>query len=83
MMARITVVATEHPVPLPSGQRVQTLANDPDGSDVELDMFIQRRLDAGELREMTGAELAAAERRATAAAKAAAAPKAAAAAKEG
>lgn len=48
-MARITVVATEHPVPLPDGRFVRTAAEEPDGIELELDMFVHRRIDAGEL----------------------------------
>jgi len=49
-MPRITVVATEHPVPLPNGRLVLPAAEEPEGMDVELDLFIRRRLSAGELR---------------------------------
>ncbi len=52
-MARLTVVATEHPVPLPDGRTVQTAAVNPAGTSVERDIFIHRRIAAGELVELT------------------------------
>jgi len=55
-MARITVVATEHPVPLPDGRFVRTAAEEPDGVDLELDLFVRRRIDAGELAEIKTAD---------------------------
>ena len=48
-MARITVVATEHPVPLPDGRFVRTAAEEPGGLELEADLFVRRRLEAGEL----------------------------------
>lgn len=55
-MARINVVATEHPVPLPDGRFVRTAAEDPDGVELELDLFVRRRMDAGELAELPPSE---------------------------
>lgn len=51
-MPRMTVVATEHPVPLPDGRTVRTRAEAPEGTNVEVDLFIRRRMDAGELEEL-------------------------------
>ncbi|MBW6402034.1 hypothetical protein KPL78_29580 [Roseomonas sp. HJA6] len=51
-MARITVVATEHPVPLPDGRTVLSAAERPEGTPVEQDIFILRRMAAGELVEL-------------------------------
>ena len=49
-MARITVHATDHPVPLPDGRTVQTAEVNPEGTSVDgADLFIFRRLQAKEL----------------------------------
>jgi hypothetical protein len=52
-MPRITVVATDLPVPLPDGRSVLPASQVPEGMDLEADLFVRRRLAEGELAEVT------------------------------